>query len=138
LTAFKLETDPARSALMKRVRRSKTSAEEEVAFALREAKVRYRRNVTTLPGSPDFVNRSKGWAVFVNGCFWHHHKGCKRSTLPARNQDFWLAKFNANRARDARKILELRKAGFRIHLIWECEAEDPKKLLRRIRCITGC
>jgi DNA mismatch endonuclease, patch repair protein len=136
LTSSKLETDAARSALMKRVRRSRTSAEEKVALTLREAKVRYRRNVSTLAGSPDFVNRSRGWAIFVNGCFWHHHKGCKQGTIPTRNRAFWLAKFVANRSRDARKIRQLRAIGLRVHLIWECEVTRTERVARLVRRLT--
>ena len=60
----------------------------------------YRKNVRSLPGSPDFANKSRKWAVFVHGCFWHRHTGCRRATTPNANRDFWLAKFVANRTRD--------------------------------------
>jgi DNA mismatch endonuclease (patch repair protein) len=119
-----LPTDPVRSALMKRVRRHRTHAEDVVAAALRAHHIGYRRNVKALPGSPDFANKSKRWAIFVNGCFWHHHKGCKRATIPTRNRAFWLAKFAANRGRDAKKIKALRALGFHVAVIWECEALD--------------
>ena len=126
-----LPTDVVRSALMKRVRQSRTGAEELVAVALISEGMRYRRNVCTLPGSPDFANKSKCWAVFVNGCFWHHHR-CSRGTMPKRNHDFWAAKFRANRRRDARKVRELRSRKFRVEIIWECEALSPVRLAARI------
>ncbi|WP_018264694.1 very short patch repair endonuclease [Methylosinus sp. LW4] len=124
-------SDPARSALMKRVRQSRTGAEEAVAAALRLGGLHYRRNAKGLPGAPDFVNRSRRWALFVNGCFWHHHKNCRRGTIPKQNNAFWLEKFAANRARDARKAKALRALGFRVAILWECEALDPPRLKAR-------
>ena len=84
---------PERSALLARVKQKKTRPEEEVARRLRDLGLAYRRNVRTLPGSPDFANRSRGWAIFVNGCFWHHHTGCRRAGVPKHNRAFWQAKF---------------------------------------------
>jgi DNA mismatch endonuclease (patch repair protein) len=124
--------DPARSALMKRVRQSRTGAEEAVAVGLRQAGLAYRRNVKALPGAPDFANRRRKWAIFVNGCFWHHHKNCRRGTLPKQNRAFWLEKFAANRARDARKAWALRGQGFYVAFVWECEAFDPERLAPRV------
>ncbi|CAN2533648.1 hypothetical+protein [Methylocapsa aurea] len=118
-------SDPARSALMKRVRQTRTGAEQTVAAALRRAGLHYRRNVKGLPGAPDFANRSRQWALFVNGCFWHHHKTCPRGTIPKQNRAFWQEKFAANRIRDARKAKALRAQGFHVAIVWECEALDP-------------
>ena len=126
-----LPTDAARSALMKRVRRSRTKAEELVAVALVSEGMHYRRNVRALPGSPDFANKSRRWAVFVNGCFWHHHR-CLRGTMPKRNQNFWAAKFHANRRRDAQKVHELRSREFYVEIVWECEAQSSARLSARI------
>lgn len=117
--------DPRRSGLMSRVRQRGTEAELAVAAALRKLGMGYRLNVTSLPGSPDFANRRMGWAIFVHGCFWHQHTGCKRATIPKTNQDFWRDKFSTNRIRDARAIRELRNLGFRVSLIWECQTENP-------------
>jgi DNA mismatch endonuclease (patch repair protein) len=130
-----LPTDPVRSALMKRVRQHKTHVEDVVAAALRANKLAYRRNVRTLPGSPDFANKSRRWAIFVNGCFWHHHKNCVRGTVPTRNHDFWVEKFFANRKRDARKIRALRAQGFHVAVIWECEGLEARILDHRIEQI---
>lgn len=128
-----LPTDPVRSALMRRVRQRGTSAELLVASALRDHRLFYRLNVRSLPGSPDFANKRRHWAVMVNGCFWHHHKGCARATIPVRNRGFWLDKFTANRQRDAEKIRALRRLGFRVLVVWECQANDPSTLARMIR-----
>lgn len=118
----RLPTDPERRALMQRVRRLGTPAEGEVARVCRELGLSYRRNVKSLPGSPDLANKTRRWAVFVNGCFWHAHTGCKRATIPKRNNEFWTSKFVANRRRDAKKIRELRALGYRVLLVWECQA----------------
>lgn len=128
-----LETDRARSALMRRVRQRGTPAEKAVGLACREAGLGYRLNVKSLPGSPDLANRKEGWAVFVNGCFWHHHRGCVKATLPKRNRVFWLQKFAANRARDASKIKALRALGFRVAIVWECEVGEAVTLRRRFQ-----
>jgi DNA mismatch endonuclease, patch repair protein len=129
MTKAAVPTDPVRSELMRRVRRAGTAAEVSIALILSEAGMRYRKNVKSLPGSPDFANKTRRWAVFVNGCFWHHHSNCRRATIPKRNRSFWLEKFSANKTRDAAKTRALRRMGFRVMTIWECELE--RTILRR-------
>lgn len=124
--------DSVRSALMSRVRQSGTSAEKVVASVLRDAGFSYRLNVRSLPGSPDFANRKRHWAVFVNGCFWHHHTACKRATVPKTNGTFWREKFVANRRRDAEAIAALRRLDLRVVIVWECETFDRPVLKRRL------
>jgi DNA mismatch endonuclease (patch repair protein) len=70
--------------------------------------------------------------VFVHGCYWHRHAGCKRTTTPSRNREFWLEKFAANVARDARNIAELRRLGFMVWVVWECETENYARLKARM------
>ncbi|TBW39186.1 DNA mismatch endonuclease Vsr [Siculibacillus lacustris] len=123
---------PERSRLLGRVRQRGTAPEEAVAAALRAAGLAYRRNVRALPGSPDFANRQRGFAIFVNGCFWHAHRGCRRATVPKNNRDFWVAKFAANRRRDAAAIRALRRLGFRVLVIWECEVATCGPRLGRL------
>lgn len=117
--------DQATSRRMAGIRRSGTRIEAAVATRLRELGLGYRKNVRTLPGSPDFANRTRKWAIFVNGCFWHHHRGCGRATIPRTNTEFWKAKFKRNRSRDAQKIVALRRMGFRVAILWECDLIDP-------------
>lgn len=117
--------DPMRSEWMGRVRSAGTSAEEIVASCLRSMGLSYRRNVRSLPGTPDFANKSRRWVIFVNGCFWHHHTNCRRATIPKANTDFWATKFASNRRRDARAIWGLRRQGFRVVIVWECKIRDP-------------
>ncbi|WP_281262227.1 very short patch repair endonuclease [Acuticoccus kandeliae] len=131
---MKPETPPntARSALMARVRQRGTKPELVVSELLRRIGCRYRLNVRTLPGSPDFANKARRWAVFVNGCFWHHHKACRRATIPGANRPFWLEKFASNRRRDAAAARALRRLGFRVVVVWECETADPGPLFTRL------
>lgn len=125
-------TDPQRSALMARVRQKGTNAEKAVAASLYELGIFYRLNVRKLPGSPDFANQTRKWAIFVHGCFWHRHTGCKKATIPKSNNAFWVEKFIANRRRDARAIRSLRKSGFRVAIVWECQTTDSTQLAVRL------
>jgi DNA mismatch endonuclease (patch repair protein) len=117
---------------MQRVRRSKTPPEDQVCRLCREVGLGYRRNVRSLPGSPDIANKSRRWAIFVNGCFWHHHKGCRKATVPKSNHQFWLDKLAENRCRDAGKVRQLRAAGYRVLLVWECQLADEARLRQRL------
>lgn len=117
---------------MGRVRQRDTAAELAVGAFLRELGVGYRKNVRALPGSPDFANQKRRWAVFVHGCFWHQHTACKRATVPKANSAFWRDKFQRNRARDAKAISALRSAGYRVALVWECDLARAPTKLRKI------
>lgn len=127
-----LLTDPIRSAMMSRVRRHGTTPEIAVAALLRECGLAYRKNVGSLPGRPDLANRKREFAVFVNGCFWHRHTACPHASLPHRNQEFWLAKFARNRKRDARAIRALRKDGFKVLVVWECQVRQRSIAANRL------
>lgn len=124
--------DAATSARMGRIRQKDTKIEALVGKVLRDAGLHYRKNVRRLPGSPDFANRSKRWAIFVNGCFWHHHTGCRKATVPKTNREFWLSKFMANRSRDARAIARLRADGYDVVLVWECEVDRIRQKLTKV------
>jgi len=129
---YPLPIDSARSDLMRRVRRHGTKAEEEVEVVMRRLGLRFRKNVKALPGSPDFANKSRRWVVFVHGCFWHRHKGCIRTTTPTHNRNFWLEKFKANKKRDKSKTKILRRMGFDVVTVWECEVKNQTRLERRL------
>jgi DNA mismatch endonuclease Vsr len=116
---------------MSRVRQRSTAAELAVGGILRRLGASYRLNVRSLPGSPDFANNSRRWAVFVNGCFWHHHEGCHRATVPKTNSAAWIAKFRANRERDTRVAQQLRSSGFLVAIIWECELERDVQMVEK-------
>lgn len=107
------------------IRQSSTAPELAVRKALHRLGVRFRLDGRGLPGRPDVVNRSRKWAMFVHGCFWHNHQGCRRATVPKHNIEFWTAKFAANRDRDLRSARALTDRGYRVLTIWECETEKP-------------
>ena len=90
-----------------------------------------------LPGSPDLVFPSRHKVVFVHGCFWHRHPGCRRASTPKTRRDFWDAKFTRNVERDARKERELRQAGWDVLTIWECQTRDVDRLTEALREFLG-
>lgn len=123
--------DAATSVRLGKIRQRDTSAERAVRRILFAAGLRYRIWNRDLPGSPDVANRRARWAVFVHGCFWHHHEKCAKATIPRNNRAFWIEKFAANAARDARVIAELRRLGYACAVVWECEiTRDPKGVRR--------
>lgn len=126
-----LVVDAQTSARLGRIRQHGTSAELRVRKLLHALGRRFRVHNRDLPGSPDIANRTRKWVVFVHGCFWHRHAGCKRATTPSRNREFWRQKFEANMARDARVQAALREQSYRVLVVWECEAEEASLRLRR-------
>ena len=136
-----LVTDAKTSARMGRIRQSDTEAELAVRQCLHSLGLRYRVRNRDLPGSPDIANRTRKWVVFVHGCFWHQHSGCRRATFPKRNRHFWRSKFKANVLRDARCRDELEAYAYRVIVVWECETACPRllraKLRRALRGIRG-
>lgn len=119
---------PQRSALMARIGPRNTKPEILVRRAAHRLGYRFRLYRADLPGTPDLVFPSRRVVIFVHGCFWHRHRGCSRCTAPKTRSAYWQAKFDANEARDARQIAELRELGWRVYVIWECEALDPAAL----------
>lgn len=109
-----------RSEVMARVRGKDTKPELLVRRHLHAAGLRYVLHDRRLPGKPDLVFPSRRVAVFVHGCFWHGHEGCKKATIPATRPEFWRAKIEANKARDARVRSELEAAGWKVIVVWEC------------------
>lgn len=128
-----MEAKSTQSRIMRSVRQRGTAPELVVRRLLSDMGVRYRLNVSGLPGTPDLVNQARGFAVFVDGCFWHRHAGCSRATTPKANHKFWLSKFEANVARDRRNRLALRRLGYSVIVVWECEAAYPSRLAGRLR-----
>ena len=90
--------------------------------------LRYRKNVKRLPGTPDIVFPKYKTAVFVNGCFWHGHKGCRYSHLPSTNFEYWEKKIADNIERDERKKRELEGLGYRVLIIWQCQLKSNTKI----------
>ncbi len=115
-----------RSQVMARIRGKDTKPELIVRSLLHRAGVRFSLRRKDLPGKPDIVLPKSGAVVFVHGCFWHRHKGCKVATIPKTRTDFWQAKFAANVARDKRNQRDLKKAGWKVIVLWECQVmRDP-------------
>ncbi len=115
-----------RSFNMSRIRGKNTKPEEVVAKYLFSQGFRYRRNVRNLPGKPDIVMKKYKTVIFVNGCFWHAHEGCKYFVLPDNNKKFWEEKLFRNRERDFEKKIQLEKLGWKVITIWECELKKDK------------
>lgn len=113
---------------MRRQKQKDTAPELTVRRALHAHGIRFRIRNRDLPGSPDIANRSKKWAIFVHGCYWHHHDGCARATVPKRNTAFWKKKFEANRRRDAMSVAKLEQSGYTVIIMWECELSEPKTI----------
>lgn len=120
-----------RSALMSKVRTRGTGPELAVRAVLASLGVSFRTNVGSLPGQPDIVAFEHRVAIFVHGCFWHQHKGCGRSQLPKRNLEFWSTKLLRNVQRGRRQVQDLRRAGWRVAIVWECQTGSVR--LRTIR-----
>jgi len=113
---------------MAAIRSKDTSPELSLRKALHALGLRYRTNVQSLPGKPDIVLPRYRAVVFVHGCFWHRHEGCKVASTPKSNTDFWMEKFCRNVARDQRSAAELRSAGWRVFVAWECELGSRAKV----------
>ncbi|MEM7709452.1 MAG: very short patch repair endonuclease [Pseudomonadota bacterium] len=110
--------------LRRRIMKANGPRDTKPELALRKrlhaAGLRYRVADRRLPGSPDLVFPRWKTAIFVNGCYWHHHPGCRRATLPKTNTEFWVRKFDANRERDRRNVREVIALGWRVGVAWEC------------------
>lgn len=134
---FLVETDEETSARLAKVRQKNTKPELIVRRLLHHLGHRFRIQARDLPSSPDIVNRKRKWAIFVHGCYWHRHPGCPKTTTPKRNREFWLAKFEANQARDSRAQSDLEALGYRVLVIWQCETKDLERLEARLRHSSG-
>ena len=110
-----------RSEVMSKIRSKNTRPEERVRKWLFKKGFRYRKNVTALPGKPDVVLARYKAVVFVHGCFWHGHDGCKYYRVPKTRAEWWLAKINHNRKRDEEVQAILRACGWKVFVLWECE-----------------
>ena len=113
-------TPQQRHRCMSHIRSKATKPEMLVRRWLWAHGYRYRLNVKSVPGKPDIVMRKYRTAIFVNGCFWHGHEGCKMFVLPKTNTEFWQAKIEQNRTRDTRIYDELMLAGWQVIVLWQC------------------
>ncbi len=109
-----------RSRMMAGIGSKNTLPEIVVRRFLHRRGFRFRLHARTLPGSPDIVLRKWKVAIFVHGCFWHQHSGCRFATQPASNAERWQRKFEQNLARDRRNVSEILALGWRVVVLWEC------------------
>ncbi|WP_430735394.1 very short patch repair endonuclease [Halodesulfovibrio aestuarii] len=117
---------------MGRIRSSNTKPEKIVRSLLHRMGFRFRLHRKDLPGKPDIVLPRYHSVVFVHGCFWHRHEGCKECTTPKTNTEFWLEKFQKNIERDVRVKQELEGAGWHVITVWGCETKDIEELGKRL------
>lgn len=117
----------ARSYNMSRIRSKDTKPEILVRSYLFSRGLRFRKNDKRYPGSPDVVLPKYHTVVFVHGCFWHHHKGCKYATIPKSNVDYWKNKLYRNRERDEHNQKELEAMGWKVITVWECRLKKDKR-----------
>ncbi|MEY4177465.1 MAG: hypothetical protein RLY70_1039 [Planctomycetota bacterium] len=127
-------TPAERSQLMSRVRGKDTAPERLVRSLVHRLGYRYRLHVRDMPGRPDLVLPRFRAVILVHGCFWHQHHCPAGDRIPKTRVDYWRAKLEGNVRRDARQRRELKRLGWRVLVIWECEAErhSPERLARRI------
>lgn len=121
-----------RSERMSRIRSADTSPEMQVRRLVHGLGYRYRLHARDLPGVPDLVFRSRKKIIFVHGCFWHQH-GCQKYKQPKTRKSFWELKLARNKERDSEVCAVLRKQGWKVLIIWECQMSPVSRLTSRIR-----
>lgn len=123
-----IKSPEARSHNMAAIKGRNTKPEEIVRKFLFSQGFRYRKNDPRLPGKPDIVLPKYRTVVFVNGCFWHLHQGCKYFVWPKQNAEFWRNKISGNAERDQWNYTALREAGWRVIIVWECELKKARNV----------
>ena len=128
-------TKKKRSWNMSRIRSRDTVPEKIVREILTELGSRYRLHAKQLPGKPDIIIKKNKIVIFINGCFWHQHKGCKRKTMPKGNRNYWKPKLERNVVKQKADIKALRKDDWKVGIVWECETREVNKLKRKLQKI---
>lgn len=128
-------TPEQRHRCMAAIKGRDTKPEMLVRRFLHAKGLRYRLNNRKLPGTPDIVLKKYRTVIFIDGCFWHGHEGCKQFKLPKTNPDFWRHKINMNIARDYRATVELRLLGWRVIRVWECEIRTKQSREERLESL---
>lgn len=122
---------------MSRVPSKNTGLEIAVRKLVWAMGYRYRLHARDLPGKPDIVFRGRRKVIFVHGCFWHRHPGCRYASMPKTRQAFWREKFDRNIARDAKHMLALQEMGWSVIVVWQCEMRDPDAVAEKIAAFLG-
>ena len=117
-------TSGQRSLTMSNIKSKETSPERKLRLSLFRIGYRYRKNVRLLPGKPDIVLRKYGSIIFVNGCFWHHHNGCGKATIPQTNVAYWQEKLRRNISKDTTNLKMLEEMGWKVMTVYECEINN--------------
>lgn len=118
---------------MSRIRSRNTNPEKQLRSLLHRAGYRFRINVKKLPGSPDIVLPKYRTVIFVHGCFWHRHAGCKYAYTPKSGMEFWDNKFQSTVERDLKKTKTLEASGWSVLVVWECALEsNAQAILRKV------
>jgi len=126
-------TPEHRSWNMSRIRGRDTVPEKRVRSLLHRLGFRFSPMRSGLPGKPDIVLPARNAVVFVHGCFWHQHDGCRNASMPSTRESFWAAKLHGNVARDKVVAKQLRSLGWRVLTVWECELKQEELLGQRLR-----
>lgn len=122
---------------MAKIKRADTKPELVVRRLLHAAGYRFRLQLKAAPGRTDVAFAGRRRIIFVHGCFWHQHQGCRMCRVPATRTDFWQAKFDRNVARDARDLARAHAEGWGALVVWECETRDTEALAIRLRRFVG-
>jgi len=122
-----------RKRAMSRVQQQNTKPEKIVRSLLHRLGFRFRKNVSSLLGKPDIVLPKYKTIIFVHGCFWHQHTGCRKSRRPTTNVEFWNEKLDKNTKRDKQTEAELKNLGWNILTVWDCEIKDKELLIEKLK-----
>jgi DNA mismatch endonuclease (patch repair protein) len=126
-------TPQERSRNMSRVKGRDTKPELLVRSIVHRLGYRFRLHGKSLPGRPDIVLPRHRKIIFVHGCFWHGHAGCRRAARPSTNREFWDRKIDGNVARDVANVKALRHAGWKVLVVWQCATKDRERLEKILR-----
>ena len=130
-------TPERRSRNMGRIGSKNTRPEMLVRRLVHALGYRYRLHAKDLAGKPDLVFHSRKKVIFVHGCFWHQHKGCREGRVPTSRKSYWVPKLARNVERDREHIRALKLLGWRTLVLWECQLDNPKELEHRVRAYLG-
>lgn len=122
-----------RSDRMSLIRAINSAPEMKLRRLIHRMGFRYRLHVKELPGKPDLVFTSRSSVIFMHGCFWHRHEGCKLARLPKSKLEFWLPKLEKNKNRDLQNQFQLKSLGWRVLIVWECEMANIEKVSEVVR-----
>ena len=128
-------TKQQRSLCMSKIRSVDTQPEKIVREALRQLGRKHRLHDGRLPGRPDVVIPKSKTIIFINGCFWHQHRGCKRQSMPKANIGYWKRKLQRNIEKQKKDIKALKKLGWKASVIWECQTKNKELLIAKLQKI---